>query len=247
MVADVIDSSSQPPYMVADCFMDTIAKEVLRPFGVTPVFKSGRGAYFSTFEWKESEEVGGVLTKIAAQSGMLVNADELGDPVFEIPDIKAPSVGTLSAADPACPVTNWSGTFNGRARFSLYTVLGVSGSGSSVWDTVRDTSVPSARRLTFTAENVSAGGVKHSAHWRKSKQVAEAIDISLPVAGWLNPSGTPWWPGQIVVVDSETLELPKRRCLIQSVELAMSADSKTANLKIVPPESLTGGEVPEDW
>ena len=245
-VADVIDSTSPGPYFLADCYMDTIAREITRPFGVTCTFQSGPGLYMNYFEWKDTDTVGNVLTRLAAQSGQLVGADEYGNLTFGIPNINTAPVATLTEGDPY--VTDWEGQFDGRARFNLYTALGQTGDAESVWSTAKDSAVPTARRMTFVSEDLDTGGIVKAATWRRSKQVADSIKVDLPVAGWYAPDGTLWWPGDIVTVKSATLEIPNgARMLITSVEFEYTASGASAILHLDVPESLTGGDIPGGW
>jgi len=82
--------------------------------------------------------------------------------------------------------------FDGRMRFSTYRAISQSPKSNAKIAVAKDPNVPRSRFLTFSAQDTTSGDIKKAVEWRRSKQLAEALTISIPVEGWTAPNGEIW-------------------------------------------------------
>jgi prophage tail gpP-like protein len=156
------------------------------------------------------------------------------------------SVGTLEEGKAA--FSSCSARFDGRERFSRYRALGQSPKKAAKVGVAEDSRVPSTRFLTFRADETSEGDIQKSAQWRRSKQISEALSLSIPVDSWYNPSGELWEVNTIVTVKSKTLYIPDGfDFLVKEISFDFSENGSKATLGLVPPQAFSGEDIVEPW
>ena len=231
--ADVIDSTLTPPYEFNNVTLEQHAKDVLRPVGIGASFDVSSGGKFTRITAEPTDTIFTHLSGLAAQRGLLISSKTNGDLLFTKAK-SGGSVGTLAEGQPG--VIDWSARFDGRKRFNFYRAYGFSPLTSAKAATSSDSTVPRSRVLTFSADDTTSGNIKNSAEWRKRKQAAESLKLSLPVEGWRSPSGKLWEPNTLLTVVSETLMLPNGfTFLVKSVEFSYSDRGRSASIALVPP------------
>jgi len=246
---DLIDSTVPPPYFYQAAYFDSIVKSVLPPFGLSASFPQGRGAYFEFgVEAKSSETAAKFLNRLAFQSGQIMANDVYGNLVFNTAKALSllPPVGTLNESEPWGQ--NLKINFEGRTRFNVYKALGWEGDGAPVISIAKDPVVPVSRFVTFVVDDNDPGNTKTTAAWKRSKQLIKTLTIPIPLAGWYNPQGNLWAPGQMVNVISATLHCPNGfPFMIRETEHTMEDGGFACTLHLVPAQALTGEDLKEPW
>lgn len=243
--ADIVDSIVFPPYEVNKVTLEQRAVDLLSPIGITAIFEKDFGGTFDRITAKPTETIFRHLVSLATQRGFLLSSTANGDLLFVDVNTTGASVGSLSENDVG--VSEWRARFDGRKRFNTYKAIGQSPKSNSITATVTDEKVPRSRFLTIKTEDTTAGNVRKAAEWRRSKQLAEALSISLPVSSWYAPNGDLWTPNTLVTVVSETMFIPKGfTFLIKSVEYSYGTDYG-AVLSLVPPQVYTSEVIKEPW
>jgi prophage tail gpP-like protein len=243
--ADAIDSTLQPPYEKNNVTLKQRADELVESLGIRAVFNDDVGGKFDRVTAAATDTVFSHLAKLATQRGFLITSSPNGDLLFTKASNDEP-VGTLTEDSPM--VQSWAGKFDGRARFNAYRAIGQSPGDNAKVAIAKDDAVPRSRFMTFTAKDTIAGDIQSAADWRRSKQIVDALTISLPVSSWFSPNGSLWKENTLVTVISETLHIPDGfTLLIRSVEYIFAKTGQTAILSLIPKEAYTGEAIVEPW
>ena len=244
--ADAIDSTLKPPYEKSNINLKQRAEELIKPLGINVVFDEGvdPGGVFDRITAREGDTIFQHLLSLATQRNLLISSTPVGDFLFTKTKITKP-VATLEEG--SGNILDFSAEFNGRKRFNIYRALGKSPKGNKIGIS-KDNKVPRARFVTFSANETIDGDIQRVADWRRSKQLADALTIPLPVSGWYNSSGKLWRENTMVEVVSPTLGIEKGfTFLINQVEYVQENSGRTAILSIVPPQVYSGETIIEPW
>ncbi len=243
--ADAVDSTLKPPYERNNITLEQLAAELVQPLGIKAVFDFDSGGPFDRITARPEDTIFSHLVKLAGQRGLLISSTPGGDLLFTRAAAGGP-VGTIQESQRLG--LSWNAKFDGRKRFNAYRGIGQSpGSNSKVFVSL-DPKVPRSRFMTFVANNTTQGNIQKAADWKRSKQIAEALSNSLPVAGWIAPNGEVWKENTLVTVISPTLFIPQGfTFLIEQVEFSFDASGKTAILQLVPPQTYTGEALSDPW
>ena len=245
--ADIIDSCVQPPYTQNSITLKSRALSLCAPFGLPPVFESGDGGRFDRITATKSEKIFDHLLKLARKKKLLVSCNEYGALYIFRPGSTTEPIETLNESDLG-PVLSWEGSFNGRDRYSHYRVAGKSVKKVAPVSTVVDPSVPCYRLHCNSDSSADSGNVEESADWQRSKALADALSVTLPLDSWKTKSGEIWKPNRFVTVISKTLDIPNGvTLLIRRVTLKLDSDKLTATIDLCPKEVYTGDPVPDIW
>jgi len=244
--ADAIDSTIKPQYEYSNMTLKQIATSVVRPLGIKAVFDADDGGQFDRATAEPGDTIFTFLNKLASQRGLLVSSTPEGNLQFLKADTTSQPVGVLEETQPL-PV-EWKANYDGRKRFNAYRAIGQSPGGDSKNQVAKDDAVPRSRFLTFKADETTAGNIKNSAEWRRSKQLADALTIPFPVSGWYAPNGELWKPNTLVTVKSKTIDIPDGfDFLINRVEYVFESSGISSVLSLVPPEVYTGKKLASPW
>ncbi len=193
-----------------------------------------------------TESYAELLTRLAAQRGMLVSCDELGNLFLTAARTSGAPIANLEEGKP--PAQKLEAKFDGRKRFHKYTVYGQSGMADDIRAEAMDPRVPSSRVANILAPEVTAGNARVAAGWKRSKQLAEALSIPLPATGWYAPRGELWAPNTLVTLTAPSLHVVSGfTFLIRSVEYLHETQGQTSMLQLVPPQVYTGEPIEEPW
>ena len=267
---DLVDSKMPPQYARewGGATLKTVATDILGKTGFGVVFDSSLNNLQnvpetgSQFDWvgiEKIESYSAFLIRLAASRGILVANDEHGRVVFQRANSKNKPVGTLSDTDiqgfvsgqsstGAQGSTTWEASFSGREMFHQYAVIAQGGDAADTTSVSTDASVPTGRTMTYEGEDIDQPSVANAAAWRRSKQLAKAWTIPIPVSSWYNPQGDLWTPGQIVTVKSAYLEIPNgANFLIRTTEHVLDEGGMVCHLTVCPPQCFTGETLPAEF
>jgi prophage tail gpP-like protein len=244
---DIVDSNQpQPPYEFRNVKLDQIAKSLVEPFQIPLVFKGDSGGQFKRVTIDRTEGIFGFLAKLAKQRSLLVASTAEGELLFTQADTRAKPVGSLTQGLPPFQTANVK--FSGRSRFKGYKALSKRRGRQTKSAVAKDDVVPISRFRTFSADDSTSGDIQKSANWERSKQIAESLELKIPVTSWYAPDGDLWKENTIVTVKSEALYIPDGfNFIIRAVEFIYESDGRTAELSLVPPQVYTGEDVDEPW
>ena len=243
--ADAIDSTLKPPYEFNGAELLPLASSLVAPLGIKAVADVDTAGPFDRVTASPNDTIFGFISKLAAQRGILVSSTPQGDMLLT----RAQTGGAVATLEEGAPGVMISGAnFDGRKRFNAYRAVGQSPGDNAKPRIATDAAVPRSRFLTFTADETTRGNIQDAAQWRKTKTLADALTISIPVAGWTHGGGDIWRENTIVTVISETLFLPNGHdLLVRSVEYALEGDRRVTLLHLVPAEVYTGGGLVDPW
>lgn len=246
---DIVDSMLKPPYEANNVTLEQRARALIQPLGLTVKFEAKNpeaAAQFYRMTAGDTDTIFGHLSGYADQRGVLISNTPAGEVLFWNANTKGQPVGTIEEGQPF-PL-NWSAKFDGRGRFSAYRAIGDGPFSNKLIAIANDTAVPKSRFMTFTCDDTTPGNVQSAANWRRSSQLAEALTIPFPVAGWYDPKGNLWEPNTLVTVISPTIHAPKGfTFLIRSIEFAWDESGNSAVLNLIPPEVYSQQEIAEPW
>ena len=244
--ADAIDSTLKPPYEKSNITLKQRAEELIKPLGISVVFDTGvdQGGSFDRITARQGDTIFNHIAQLAAQRNLLVSSTPPGDLLLTKTKFSKP-VALLEEGKGN--ILDFKAKFDGRDRFNVYRALGKSPKGNKV-GIAKDSRVPRSRFMTFDANESIDGDIQKVAEWKRSKQLAKALTIPLPVSGWHDPDGNLWRENTMVDVISPTLGIEKAfTFLIKQVEYIEENSGDTSVLQIVPPQVYTGETIIEPW
>lgn len=247
---NAVDSNMKEPLEYSDIRLDELIARVLTPFNINIYIGDGVdvGEPFDRITATERDTIFSFIARLAMQRGLLITSTRSGD----IQIIKAASTGSVGVIEEGKSElvfgSGWAANFSGQARFHTYKAIGASPESSQKSFEIIDDGIPVSRYRTFRVDETTEGDIEKAAKWKRSKALADALTIPLPVNSWYAPDGTIWLKNTIVTVISKTLFVPNGfDFLIRGVEYSTSADGNTAVLSIVPPQVYTLEKIVEPW
>ena len=243
--ADLIDSTLKPPYEQNNITLKQLALDIVTPTGIGVVFDVDTGGAFNRVTAEEGDTIFGHLSKLASQRGVLVSSTAKGELLFTQANTTGAPVATLEEGQQGA--LEYRARFDGRARFNSYRAVGRSPAGNKE-AIAKDNRVPLSRFVTFTADDTTSGDIGEAAKWKRSKQLAEALSLTLPVPDWYDPSGNLWRENTLITVKSSTLQVPQGfTFVVRSVEYILENGGRRAELSLVPPQVYTREELIDPW
>ncbi len=242
---NIVDSNIRPPYEYFDITLKDLAIALCEPWGID-ISVEGEDEPFDQVTFAATDKVGGVLARLASQRGYLLNSTLSGALVFR-QAVTGDPVGTLN--EESENIIKVLPDFDGRKRFAKYRVLGQA---PAVFfanaATASDPAVQANRLLTMTFDDTTTGNIQKVADWRRSKQIAEAVKLSVEVKGWYAPDGSLWRENTLINLVSKTALVPDGfDFLIKEVNLTLDADGFRTILELTVPQAYTGEELREPW
>jgi prophage tail gpP-like protein len=242
--ADLMDSTLKPPYEKNGFTLKQRIEELIKPIGISAIFETDAGGPFDRITASKSDTIFSHLNKLASQRSVLLSSTVNGDLLVTKTASGSP-VATLEEGQQG--VSNFRARFDGRKRFNAYRAIGKSPAGNKVGIT-KDEKVPRSRFMTFNANETTDGDIQKAADWKRSKQLADALAIPIPVDSWYDPEGNLWKENTLVTLISPSIHVPDGfDFLIRSVEYTFEAGGTSAILNLVPPQVYTGEELIEPW
>ena len=240
--ADLIDSTVNPPFVQSGVTLANRAKVLCETMGITAVFASGASEMFDKITASEGEKRFDHLSKLAKERGLLVSCTVHGNLLFHKTSEDETPLDSISESE--FGATDFSAKFDGRKRFSSYRVTGKNLFGEVITKTEVDPFVSRPRYLSKKASRSTREDIETTVSWERSKAIADALSISIPLDSWETKKGELWVENKFVFVTSETLDLSNGvNLLIRRVRYSYSKDGKKVTLDVVPKEVYTGGDI----
>ena len=243
--ADMLDSNMKPPLEENNVTLKQRAQKLAQTHGIKAVFDADTGGPFDRVTAGDLEKIDTHLKKLAKERAVLMSNTAEGDLLFHEADLKSPPLATLQEGQP--PVGNFRVGAKSRARFKSYRVL-LTTPLDNFESTSVDDNVSGSRHKVMRIQGSVAGEAATAARWARNLAWIEALTISLPVEGWLDPNGNVWAPNTKYTLVSPGAHLPDGfDFLVRQVELDETADGKSGVLKLIPPQLYSKEEVAEPW
>lgn len=244
--ADFMDSTLQPPYEESAVTLKQRAETLAKPFAIDVEFNLSEDGQFDRVTAEEEQTAGAHLLQLAKQRGALVSSTAEGNLTISLPDLDAAPVATIEEGQQG--FSGFTASFDGRARFSEYRVIGDSPIDGILAATIKDPGVSVTRFRTRTVTDVTPGNINQAADWEKRRFLAGALTIPITAEGFLNANGERWSKGQKVTLISPTLFIKNGfDMLIKSVEFTDDKNGEKSQLTLVPPTVYGTGDIVEPW
>ena len=226
--------------------LDTIARDLMEPFGISVLFTAPAGHAFEKVSLKESSKVLPFLAKLAKQRNLVISETVNGDLWFLQSEAAGSPVARLVDGQP--PITELSASFDPQQYFSHITGIAptVSGAGGSQITTPNPHTAGALRPFTFQADDTKSESLKEVVDAKIARMFANMVSYSVIVPTWADANGNLWEPNTIVsLLAPRVMVYKETEMLIRSVELIASSNSRTARLNLVLAGAFAG-EIPED-
>jgi prophage tail gpP-like protein len=242
---DLVDSVVNPPYEAKKITLQLRAQALCAPYGIPVKFLIGDVEPFDRVTARPEEKVFAHLAKLAAQRGALITSTALGE-LLITQAASGPPVGSLEEGLP--PVENMRAKFDGTKRYNGYEAIGQSPGKTTKSARSQDSAVLRPRFLRFKTNESTAGNIQKAADWRRSKQLADTLTITVPTTSWYDRNNALLKENTIITVKSDTLFLPGGfNFLIRSIEYVFEPGGTRANLSLVPPQAYSGSVLIDPW
>lgn len=243
--ANLIDSSVNPPYEQLNVSLQARATRMCSDLGLSVVVRGDSGKPFDKVTSRSGEKRFEHLAKLAKERGLLVSNTVQGNVLFHRANEKEVAVDSIIEGQPG-PLS-LSSSADGRKRYSSYRITGKTISKQPVSKTVTDPFVSIPRYYCKNMERVSSGTVSDTVGWERSKAIADALSISVPMDRWTSKNGQLWKDNSYVYLESDSLDISGTNLLIRRVKFEYSASGKTATLDLVPKQVFLGGDIEDIW
>lgn len=236
----------------ADVTLKYIATELLKPFGLRPVFYASEGAAFEQVSVKAAEEIMPFLAKLAKQRNLVITSSVKGEIVFwqsnQGGDPVAKLYGDLS------PVLSIDPDFKTQDYYSHIT--GVDFTGMSA-DGEQHTEVNTRlkgvlRPKTFEASDAEGENLTVATKAKMGRMFGDAISYNVELDTWRDSYGALWRPNTTLILHAPDVMIYKPyEFLIRDVEFRRnSSGGGVATLSLVLPCAYRGDtpkEMPWDF
>jgi len=103
---------------------------------------------------------------------------------------------------------------------------------------------PNIAPLSFLVDDTDAGDLPDAVRAKMGRMFGNAVSYVVEVPTWRDPQRGLWWPNTLVTLEApEAMVYRPTTLLVRNVVLHQSAESQTASLGLVLPESF-GDQVP---
>ena len=248
---DLVDCSAiNVPGSWANVSLETIANDIVGPFGVQVTAKASTAPVVKRFALQQGESAHAAIERLASYRALLVvsAADgnlELISPATGAGEVKIVQGEHIKSAEASHDV---------RERFSLYLVKGqASGddqaSGKAVAGQKGMATDPAITRyrpkLIIAEEQSTIDSLTTRAKWEATIARAKGQKASVTVQGWRRSDGQLWTPNRVIDLAAPWLAI-EAPMLLSEVTLTLDERGRTASLGLTPPEAFTQRAVPED-
>lgn len=234
------------PLEFSDVTLETIARKLCEPFGLSVVFTDSAGAPFEWVECDPQTQILPFLSDLAKKRGLVINSTATGALQFWKSVSAGSPVATLREARPG-PLLSVTPSFNPQGYYSHVTgaemsLVGVEGSSYTVKN-------PHAtgilRPHNFTVDDTQEGDLPDIVAAKAARMFGSMVSYSLSVSTWRDPAGDLWSPNTTLKLFSPgAMVYTDYEFLVRAVEFKRDSRSETANIEIVLPGSFSG-EIPE--
>lgn len=250
--ADLVDCSAiNKPGSWSGQKLETIARALAAPFGISIDVTSDTGAAFKKFALQQGETVFAAIDRMARYRGLV--AYSAGDGTVRI--------GTADTGTRAGRVVEGVNMKSAEAtrdvsnRFSEYVVKGQAAGDdhrngkavSQVKGTATDTGVKRYRPLLVIGEEQSdTASLVKRAKWEAAVRSGRGQPLAVTVPGWLTDAGKVWQPGARAAVEIPSCNV-SGDLLVESVRTFRDGErGSVTDLALVPPEAWTQLAEPEE-
>jgi prophage tail gpP-like protein len=221
-----------------------IAESMSKPFGLAPVFLNDAGPAIERVAVSQSGKIWPFWVKLAQQRGLVIGANELGQPLFQKTADGAP---VQNLAEGELPVRSVTPQFNPQQYYSHISAItpSVWGGEGEVYTVENPHLRGVLRPFTFTADDTFGADSTVAARAKMGRMFANAIHYTVNLVGWRDSSGREWRPNtRVRLLAPSAMIRSSFEFLIRTVTFSRDAKSETAQLDLVFPESFDSG-VPE--
>ncbi|KER01186.1 contractile injection system protein, VgrG/Pvc8 family [Photorhabdus temperata subsp. temperata] len=243
--------------------LETIAKDLCKPFGVTvrwEVKTASAATVFKQWQIEPGETVFDNLSRAARHRGVLVTSNALGELVFTTAGTEKAGVLVLGPADNQGVKIQTINTYlSWIDRFSLYRVKGSNAAGGLWGETqtpaqstainidVRDAEITRYRPTIILADdNLTTAKGNARGSWEQKRALAHGMTATVGVTGWFKPNGQLWQPNERVTLNAHQAGLNEKALLIVSVNYTLDNDAGTVTkLELMPRDGFNEPAQPE--
>jgi prophage tail gpP-like protein len=246
LTADFVDSALKPPYEENEITLKQRAETLAQAFSLKVIVDLEQDGIFDRVTAEPSQTAGAHLLSLAKQRGVLISSTAKGELFLSIPQTTGKPVATIEEGVEG--FTGFQASYDGRARFSDYRVIGETPFDEPNNAVSKDKGVSVTRFKTKTVGETTQGEMKTAAGFEKTKFLANALTLPISVRGFKRENGNRWKKGEYVTLISPTLFIKKGfLMLIKSVEFSIDDNGEVTQLTLVPPSVYSGQDIEEPW
>lgn len=230
------------PYQFSNKTLESIARTVLSPFDIAPIFPEASGDVFVRIVMAQHESAFEFLSRLANMRGLLVHNDRLGRVIFEKANFSSAAVATIVEGEGV--FDSASVVYDGTKRFSDVSADGQHRDTGSVRKTSTDTLLTQNkinRPLIIQPTNTPEGDLQAAVDWERGKRIAASTSIDVVVEGWRRPEdGELWTHNETVSATIPSCFIAKNtKLLIRSVLFKRDEAGTSTTLGLALPGSYS--------
>ncbi len=237
--------------------IETIAKDLCQPFGVTvrwQVQDATAATVFRQWQIEPGETVFDNLSRAARHRGVIITSNATGDLVF----ITAASQSVASlvlgkSTGIGIKILSLDTSLSWQERFSVYRVKGASAAGGQWGETqtatqstavYMDTKDPDITRyrptIIIADDNMTNAKGTARAQWEQKRAMAHSIKATATVQDWVKPTGELWQTNEMVQLNATPAGFTDEALLIVSVNFTLDNEGGTVTrLELMPRDGFT--------
>ena len=244
LAAAAVDCSIEGELEYSGLTLYTIARQVLKPFGVTPrgdndtdPLEIARAEY--------GQKVYDFLNRLAAPRNLLLYSAPDGKLVISWARWLKREPAQAALIEGESSLLSVSASFDGSQRFRCYKAATQFAGETDIEGEVTDIGI-SAHRPYLSVEGDMDADPRQTAARKRTEALAAALSVTATVTGWRAPGGKPWTKGGAVTLQAPSAMLYREaKYTIVSATLKIdTTEGKITELRLMLPEVL-GGEMPE--
>jgi len=223
-----------------------ITDTLISPFNLVSEFQSSTGAAFKRVAIKPTEKIMPFLVKLAQQRNFIISNTTDGALLFwNIITPGAPVARLKQGESPLISARDNTNPQEYYASITGFKPVKVGSSGGSQY-TLENTFLQNVvRPFNFEVNDARGPDAKIATEAKMGRMFGNAINYSISVSTWRDPSGNLWEPNTTLKLTApEALVYNETEFLIKSVSFSRTPETKIANMELVLTGSYTN-EIPE--
>lgn len=237
VLGDCMPPASSFPLEFRNLTLESIAKKIAAPFGITVVFNSPAGAKFDLVACDPETTALQFLIELAKKRGLIVASTPHGALKFFTPDAGIMPVARFKQGTP--PFGGIDVKIDPQSFYSSVTGVRkatIARSGGKY--TMQNPLLKGITRpFTFNIDDTDTGSVKAAVQSKYSRMYAAVVAYSMTLPTWRTPTGTVWAPGDTVTVYApDAMIVTEYKLMVRGVKLTASKKSRECTLDLVLPE-----------
>jgi len=237
--------------VIVDCYIDEVGYQLnnqrladilntlVRPYGIEVNYLNNTDIIQECVA-EPGQKIFDFALELAENYGLFLYSDATGRLVLSYPPKAETPVASIVAGK--SPYIGGSASYDGTARFSMYTVISSDYGTEGVARSAEDFDMPKHvyRHSVELLKSSSLTELKNTARYKRSRALARAASIDITVSGWRDGNGALWKKGKTITLLAPALMVHREYdFILAGITLKIDeTQGRVTDLRLVLPQTF---------